>query len=61
MVGVTPEPGDEQGTWQLPRPHPLGSNDPFAAPGWREQLHTERLRVAEDSNPYGQGERDDVV
>ena len=55
MVAVTPEATGEHHTWDLPRPHALESSDPFVAPDWREQLHGERLRVAEDSDSYGPG------
>ena len=52
MVAVTPGT-DKAGEWVLPAAHALGSHDPFGDPDWREQLHTERLKVAEGRGTYG--------
>lgn len=52
MVATHPDIGETPGMWQLPDAHRLESSDPFAEPGWRERLHTERLRVAEDRASY---------
>jgi len=57
MVAVTPGDGESQQGWQLPDPHALGSADPFADEGWREKVHTERLRVAETGETYDREER----
>lgn len=53
MVAVTPGGADRAGAWELPKPQTLESQDPFTDPNWREQLHTGRLRVAEDGASYG--------
>jgi hypothetical protein len=55
MVSLHPEADREPGTWRLPRGHRLESQDPFADPGWRERLHTDRLRMAEEGEAYDPG------
>ncbi len=55
MVAVTPGAGTTQTEWELPQAYPLSSQDPFAEPNWREKLHTDRLRVAEDKETYDAG------
>jgi len=55
MIAVTPGAERDHAQWELPGPHALESRDPFKAPEWREQLHTERLRVAEDGASYDSG------
>jgi len=53
MVSVTPPTASDRATWSLPPAHNLGGTDPFAAPDWRERVHTERVAVAEPGAPYG--------
>lgn len=55
MLAVTPKVGGAHSKWELPRPHTLESSDPFTTPDWREQLHTERLNVAENGDDYRPG------
>lgn len=38
--------------WTLPKAKSLGGSDPFAAPGWRADIHRSRLRVAEEPDVY---------
>lgn len=38
--------------WTLPLAERLGGSDPFASPGWRAELHTAHLRVAEPGPVY---------
>ena len=52
MVAITPGT-DAASEWSLPAAHALDSRDVFTEPNWREQLHTERLKVAEGREPYG--------
>jgi hypothetical protein len=56
MVSVTPPTVSDRKTWSLPPAHSLGGTDPFTAPDWREQIHTERLKVAEPGATYGNKE-----
>jgi len=60
MVAVTHGTEKEQKEWELPRARALSSNDPFAEPYWREQLHTERLRVAETTRTYSPSSEEDA-
>ena len=53
MVAVTPNATEAAREWAIPEARALGSNDPFADPDWREQLHMQRSQVAEDGEPYG--------
>lgn len=53
MVSVTPPVTSGRASWSLPAAHKLGGKDPFAAPDWRERIHTEHLKVAEPGAGYG--------
>ena len=57
LLAVSPETRQRAGDWELPQPHALGSNDPFAVEGWRAQLHIAPRRVAEDRESYGSEEK----
>ena len=52
MVAVTPEVEGAHKKWQLPDSHALESEDPFMEDNWRESLHTERLKVADNQEQY---------
>jgi hypothetical protein len=56
MVSVAPATASPRTAWTLPPAHKLGGTDPFAAPDWRERIHTEHLKVAEPGAPYGEKE-----
>jgi hypothetical protein len=56
MISVAPPTACDRAEWKLPAAHNLGGTDPFAAPDWRERIHTERLKVAETAVPYGKKE-----
>jgi hypothetical protein len=53
MVSVFPASGAPPAEWVLPPAHDLGASDPFTAPDWREQIHTQRAKVAESGAVYG--------
>jgi hypothetical protein len=56
MVSVAPATASDRTAWTLPPAHNLGGTDPFAAPDWRERIHTEHLKVAEPGASYGKKE-----
>ncbi len=53
MVSVSPPAAADRTAWRLPAAHSLGGTDPFTAPDWRAQLHTQPARVAEKGATYG--------
>ena len=53
MVSVSSPADSARTKWSLPPAHDLGAADPFAAPGWREEIHTQRANVAEPRARYG--------
>lgn len=55
MLAVTPGSPRADKPYELPKPQPLHSKDPFGNPNWREQLHTGHLRVAEGPDSSGSG------
>jgi len=59
ILAVTP--GASRGTtddaWELPPAMELGSRrDALEESGWREAIHMDRLKVAEEGTPYGRGD-----
>ena len=52
MVSVSAPTDRAQTEWTVPAAHNLGGRNPFSAPDWREQLHTEHLKVAESGVDY---------
>jgi hypothetical protein len=55
MLSVSPTVEPKVGEWTLPEPRDLQSRDPFTVEGWREQVHMQHLRVAEDGESYDVG------
>lgn len=55
MLAVTPKVEAGTAEWKLPEPRDLQSRDPFVVEGWREQIHMQHLRVAEDGESYDAG------
>ncbi|NQU39777.1 MAG: antitoxin [Lentisphaerae bacterium] len=56
MLTVTPGQQTEEGEWALPPARDLQSSSPFSAEGWREQIHMEHLKVAEERVGYSGGD-----
>lgn len=56
MIATSPAQQSQSVTWTLPAPHPLNADDPFQHEGWRADLHTTRLHVAEEKTPYRPGD-----
>ena len=52
MLAVTPGERGRTREWALPRPRDLQSHDPFLDVDWRERIHTQHLKVAEDRENY---------
>ena len=51
MIAVSAVNGPAE-EWTLPKARSLGGSDPFAAPGWRADIHLSGLRVAENPAVY---------
>jgi len=59
ILAVTPSMSSGRGddVWELPPALDLGSRrDALEVPSWREAVHMDRLKVAEDDAPYGGGD-----
>jgi hypothetical protein len=59
ILNVTPGAMSEpaQNGWALPPAMDLGARDDVLQnPDWREALHMDRLRVAEEGAPYGRSQ-----
>lgn len=56
MIATTPAQNDHGATWSLPDPRALNADDPFQSEDWRVDLHTARLRVADEETPYRPGD-----
>jgi hypothetical protein len=52
MVAVTRLPAGKPEAWSLPPPRALNAKDPFQDQDWREKIHMDVLRVAEEGLPY---------
>jgi len=53
MLSITPGAKGADTEWKLPPAHDLQGDIDFETPGWREQVHMERLKVAEGRADYG--------